>query len=273
MDPLTEIYNKLYHDTYSINAVTKQIYFIFFRPLIEKYLADPIDYNIYISTDHKLYPSYESSLPNNDKLQYVNDTLVPTTIPMIGNIIYIYHQQTKPTKQEQFNLINFIDTHINIKYIYIGSLKYLLPVTIFRLFRYSLHFETTRRRWGGFQTGFSAYKLSRQLCNKYHVQLRRKKTAKKSFTIYDYFLFHDNTLVETKLIRFNNRIQIIKKKKAPLKQVINTDVINQPPKIEAIPTIKYIYTNYNNPTHLIMPDGSKENYKNVVNKYLDVIDI
>lgn len=68
-------------------------------------------------------------------------------------------------------------------------------------------------------------------------------------------------------------VDLTKKNEPKNKKIINDLSINQQTVTNKIIT-KYIYiNNHNSKTHLIMPYGSKENFKKVVNKYSNIIEI
>ncbi len=71
-----------------------------------------------------------------------------------------------------------------------------------------------------------------------------------------------------------NKVKFIPKKKKNTKvankKKMKTDSNNQ--ENREVKT-KYIYTGTHGSSYLIMPDGSKENYNNIVDKYHDVIEI
>ena len=142
-----------------------------------------------------------------------------------------------------------------------------------KLFRYYLHFEATKSKWGRIHTaGIIDYKRSRSFSRYYYSQQQRKKKATGNVTIHDYFLFHDNFLEESKIVKFNKKI-IKKKKPVPKPIAINTTVTTTH---QVIPEtkIKYVFTGVRPNTNcLIMPNGSRENYNDVVNKYSNIIEV
>ena len=271
---LTEIHNKLYDSTYCVVANTKQLYFLFFKDLIQKYLDDNAkNYYIYVSTTAELLTSYQSTWPNAQRIIYIVDGLIPTSIPININSIYIYHQQTKPTKEEQMNLIAYVNSHPAMKYIYVGSISHLLPSTRIMLFRYYLHFEIKAARWGRIANdGIYNHDKGRAMCRKYFAQNEKKKKVLNPIFVYDYFIFHDNMMNETTMIKFNQKKFVPKKKKVPVPTPASPST-TKPEETKVITKIKYIYATPNNPRHLLMPDGTKENYKELVSKYHDIIEV
>lgn len=273
--PLTEIYEQLYQSNYIINAKTKEIYLIFLKPLIEKYLNNNFD--LYICTDDQNISLYLTYWSSNPKIHFINDHLVPSSVPN-NNVVYFYHKKTIPDKNEQLALINFCETLnplSNFHYIYVGNRDKLLLSLIIKCFKYSLHFEKKISKWGWIHPGFRTC-LHSSINKKYWSQSQKKKTAKKSFYIYDYGLFHDHLSEETKLLTFNQKLHVIKKKKNIIKTV-QPNSNNLPNTNETLNNqikTKYIFFNaYSNPNYLVLPDGTKENYHQTVEKYLDVIDI
>jgi hypothetical protein len=274
MTDIHEIHNKLYESTYCICAPTRKLYLFFFKELINKYLADIKNYDIYVSTTDQLLPLYKSTWPSHPRLLYISDGLVPTTIPNNINCIYFYHQKIKPSKEGQIALVNYIDSTPLIKYVYVGMVSQLLSFVRTKLFRYYLHFEIKYRHWGCLQTGGIGHNQGRSICRQYYNQNNKKKKANGTITTYDFFLMHDNFMEETEIIKFNKKI--IKKKK-PIPVPKNKPVVvdnNNSKTVDPNPQIKYIYTGVRHNTNsLIMPNGSTENYQNVVNKYQDIIEI
>ena len=265
------IYNTLYQSTYCICAPTRKIYLQFFKDLVNKYLTDSKNYHIYVSTTDIFLPLYKTEWPTHPRLIYVTEGLIPT-FPNNINIIYFYHQMAKPTKNEQIALVDYIDSMPLVKYVYIGSAGNLLSSVRTKLFKYFLYFEVTKSRWGRSRIGgIIDYRYSRSINRHYYSQQQRKTKATGNVTIYDYFLFHDNFLEETKIVKFNKKI--IKKKKPVPKPVQLTTVVATP---QVVPEskIKYVFTGIRPNTNcLIMPNGSRENYNDVVNKYSDIIEV
>ena len=271
MDNITQLYNTLYQSTFCVNAKTKQLYLTFFKPFVEKLLADMgKNYIIYVSTSNSNIPTYQSIWPSHTRLQYIEDDFIPKAIPTNINVIYFYHQKFKPTKEEQLSLIEYVKNHPQLRYIYIGSISALLPIMRITLFRYYLHFQENKRRWGRISTGLIvSYKITRDLSKKYYSQLERKKKATTKITLYDFFICHDLAMDVTNIYKFNKKIY---QPKVPKISTISNQ--QSGPKVVTKVDVKYIYTNsHNNPNNLIMPDGTKENYQNMVQKYKDVIEV
>ncbi len=264
----------LYNSTYCICAQTHKLYLLFFKKMIDNYLSDTSNYKIIVSTTDKLLPQYQNLWPSHNSLMYVSDDLIPTTINN-DKTIYIYDKCTKPSLEQQLQLVEFIDTHPNIKYIYVGKIYELTPFTRFKLFRYYLHFQYSTSKWGGIRSGgILSYQKSRIINKKYYAARVKKIEGKTSSMVtHDYYLIHDMYTNKTNAGKFNK--QTIKIKKKPVPKNTNpvstnsnstTSVPNDKPKIQ------YIYTQPSN-SYLIMPDGSKENYKNLVSKYTEIIEV
>ena len=282
MTDLTDVYNNLLQSTYCVTARSKPLYYTFFKPLIEKYLADTTkNYHIYVSTDNSL--SYQAVWPSHTRLHYVSDDFVPTTVPNNANTIYFFHKKEKHTKEQQLALAEYVDKHPTMKYIYVGNVDSLLPFIRIKLFHYYLHFEICKSRWGRVRTGnIVSWKISGRMGRSYYNQEEKKKKATKPLYLYDHFLMHDFRLDESKSYKFNKKLYIPKKK--PIVQVpVHTDAPtntseNTPP-TTAKPqvVIKYIYaTNHTGGgNYLVMPDGKKENYNKLAEKYanIDLIEV
>lgn len=281
MTSVDDIYNKLYNSTYYINARSKQKYLLFFAGLIKKYLDDiTMNYYIYVSITNDLLPLYQESFPSSTRIIYVFDTLIPTIVPDNVNSIYIFHKPETPTVNEQLDLASYVLSHTNMKYILVGPINKLLTSTRIRLFQYYLYFDDKNN----FSTRdlFVASKYYYQMTKKYNTQKRKKRTARSSYYVHDYFIFHNNITEESEMIQYNEQLIIPKKKK---KSTIKSKTylapkLNKPSKSinnnnnNIKPIIKYIYTNTPiDSSCLIMPDGSKENYKSIIDKYQDVIEI
>lgn len=282
MDNYNETMNKIYDSTYCINATTKQIFFIFFKSLIERYLADVKQYNIVVSTTNSLMIQYQQYWPSHMRLQYLSDGFIPTNIPTNTKVIYFYHQPTKPSKQEQLDLVNYLHSHPDIKYIYVGAVHKLLSHVYNQLFNYYLHFEVRATRWNRIHAShLIGYSIGRSICRKYFSQLDKKK-AIKSMTMYDYCVVINTILDESEIVKFNKKIFTPKKPKnttnnntnitvQPVNNSSNNNTSSQP---EQKTKIRYVYLDsISKSDHLIMPDGSMENYKQIIDKYQDVIEI
>lgn len=277
MDPeVTATYNLIYNSTYCVGAQTKQLYLLFFKGLVEKYLNDThTNYNIYVSAHDSFLPLYHNLWPAHNKLNYVADGFVPTTVPANLNCIYFYHQKSKPSKDEQSNLVTYLENNPSIKYVYVGPVTNLTLFVFYKLFKYYLHFEKRPTRWGGLNAGrIINYSISRSVCRKYYSQQQKKKKVVNPIFLYDYYILHDVINDKTTLNKFNKIKFTPKKKKTPKpkKNTNNTNPQNDNTD-NSVPKIKYIYTDSHSSTFLIMPDGSKENYKNIVDKYHDIIEI
>lgn len=281
MTDLTDVYDKLLGSTYCVTARSKPLYYIFFKPLIEKYLADTTkNYQIYVSADDSL--AYQSVWPSHARLHYVSDDFVPSTVLENGNTIYFFHKKEKHTKEQQLALVEYIDAHPTMKYIYVGNVASLLPFIRIKLFHYYLHFEICKSRWGRVHTGnIVRWKISSRVSHIYYNQEEKKKKTTKPLNLYDYFIMHDFQLDESKSYKFNKKLYTPKKK--PIIQVpIHADApVNTSANIAGAPekpkvVIKYIYaTNHTGGNCLVMPDGKKENYNKLTEKYgnIDLIEV
>ena len=275
MDNVEELYNKLYSNSFCVNARSIPLYLIFGKNIVNHYLENT-NYTIYVSTTNNSLSFYQSAWPSHARLQYITDNFIPTSLPPNTKCIYIYHQKYKPTIEEQLSLINLMKNNPLLKYVYVGMVHRLIPLLRITLFKYYLHFEITKSVWGGrLQSGnILDFRTSRKLARKYHIQnLQKKKSIK--MTLYDYFVCHDLSLDVANIYRFNKRQYKLKVKKTQTNvQAQPINGIQNKPKKEKV-QIKYIYTNTNNsiPNFLVMPDGTKENYQNISQKYKDVIEI
>ena len=269
MDNLTELYNILEQSTFSCGVRTIKPYLIFLKPVIEKILANANNYTIYVSTWTSNMAIYQSIWPSNPRLQYVDDTFIPTNVPVNINSVYIYHKKQFPTTNEQLALIEYVKNHPTMKYIYIGMVGAMLPIVKITLFHHYLHFEVSKRRWGRIRCGIGiSYKLTRQFCSKYYAQEAKKKKADK-VTMYDYLIYHNISMNITSIYRFNKTIYQKKTKKP--KPVAETAAnANITTKI----VTKYVYTGTRtDQNNLVMPNGAKENYNDLVLKYKDLIEV
>ncbi|AYV85128.1 MAG: putative ORFan [Satyrvirus sp.] len=222
---------------------------------IEKYLNGPTNYQVTISTTNKLLPLYQKIWSTNTKISYVTDNFIPVAAPNM-NIIYIYHQPTKPTKEEQFNLIAYLESNPSIKYIFVGNIDNLSTYVCTKLFRYMLYFPVhSKGKWRWVNCDYISRNVITSVSRKIINQENRKEKTTKPFYLYDYCIFLDMVYDESKIFNFNKKI-------FRPKQKITKNTI-----------IKYVYVNNNNKEYLLMPNGAKENYENIVNKYKDVIEI
>lgn len=271
---LNEIYDKVYDSAFCINPHTKKLYFLFIKNLIQKYLDDTNkNYCIFVSTTAELLPYYKAMWPNSQRIIYTSDDFIPLNVPDTANNIYIYHPKTTPVKEEQLNLLSFMETRPLMKYIYIGVIHKLLTSVRIILFRYYLHFETSTGRYYRLSAGsIIHYNVNRKIRRSYNSQNLKKKKVVNPIFIYDYFVIHDNLTDESNIVKFNQTKFIPKKKKV----IASTFNSKKSPGIDGsnVTKIRYIYTTSpNNSTFLTMPDGSKENYSHIVSKYQDVIEV
>lgn len=265
MTDLATVYDILSQSTYCIKVKTKSIYYIFLKGLVEKYLAD--NYFVYIASDN--INAYKTVLPDHPRLHYVSDELIPVGIGGNANEIYFYdNKESKPSKAEQLELVSYVESHA-MKYIYVGNVCNLLPYTLIKLFRYYLHFQITTKKWqcihaSDILTLDNRYKMPR----KYYGQLEKKKITTKPIFLYDFFVMHDLMLDETRIYKFNKKLFTPKPQNIPAAPAALVENIE--PKV----VVKYIYTTKNNSRDsLIMPDGSRENYNDLVQKYSNLIEV
>ncbi len=268
-----EIYSQISNTNYCITAIARKQYLMYFKSIIEKYLADvDKNYIIQISTTAKKAQQYKNMWPMNDKLQYVDENFLPPNTN--SNLIYINDTSSRSiNKDVQIELDDLLTVQPNIKYIYTGSTRNLLPYILYKHFRYYFHFQICKGRYSWLRTGINLnHKVSSSYRNKYLNQQKEKQNATKPMFLYDYFIFHDIIKQSTTIIDFNQRTY--KPKKKP---VANTPAINGTTSSAQVITkivTKYIYVNdHNNSQSLVMPDGSHENYKSIVDKYDDIVEI
>lgn len=295
-----EIIYDISQSTYCVGTSKNKnrIYLDFFETIIEKYLSDPQNYYIYVSTYVELITLYQTKWINHDRLIYITDDLVPSSIPANVNSIYFYHQKNKPTKEEQINLLNYVKSHPQMKYIYIGDISNLLPVIYYSLFAYYLHFANSPYKRYRTQP-ILKHGASRSINSRYRLQRQRMKKSLSPIFIYDYCLLHCFLMDETVVTKFNEKKYVPKKKKIPVKANkpnlyqkvptyadIDTDMLTIENKFKMFISLgnslnsqisSKIQKNSNevpkNPNYLIMPDGSKENFVKISNEYQNVIDI
>ena len=269
MDNIAELYNTLEQSTFCCGVQTMKTYLIFFKPFIEKILNNS-DYTIYVSTWDANVTIYQSVWPNHARLQYIHDAFNPSLIPVNTNAIYFYHQKPVPipSTSDQLALMEYMKNHPTLKYIFVGIIGRLLPIFCTSLFRYYLHFEVSKRRWGFMRhIKYVNYKIVRQVSRKYYAQQQKKKKSE-NVTLYDYIIQHDLTMNITSMYRFN---KIIYKKKTKKPKPITNQT---EPNVITKTVTKYIYTNIRyDQNNLVMPNGTKENYNNMVDKYKDVIEV
>lgn len=269
-DPLlTEIFDIVYSSTYcvAIDSNATKIYLQCFKDLIRRYLNDNACH-VYVSVPDELLSLYQSEWPLHQRLFYTNYDFIPNELPLIADQTYIYiyhHPKKKHTIDDQLSLVNFSTMYDNIKYIYVGKLNKITTVTIIKMFRYYFYFNNKASAWCRYRLpifGDSAKKITQ----KYYKMSKRKKNYT-TLTLYDYFIFCDTIFQTKKLYNFNKRI-LIKKKHV---QKTTTNVAANTIK----PTkIQYIYTDTpTNLSHLIMPDGKRENFDCIVEKYSNLIEI
>ena len=273
METLNEIYNQIYNSTYCINPLTIPPYINFMVPLLDKYLNDEsTEYTIYISAPNKILPKYQNLLPHTNRIKYEGYGFIPSEIPDNINAVYLYHNTAKkPTSDEQMLLVDFMQTRPTLKYVYIGNASILLPIVRVNLFKYYLHFETQKRRWGCIRSGGIGNSSARRtICRKYFNQLEKKKVAVNPMNIYDFFLFHDLHLEVSRIVRFNKTVFKPKIRRQSTQR--NQNANNAKPKIIKEVEIKYIYTGTrNSKSALTMPDGSTENFDKIVKRYDKII--
>lgn len=279
MNDLSIVYDQVYQSTYCVGMFAIKPYLLFFKGLIEKYLNDnQKNYHIYVSTIDKYLSIYQSVWPEHPRLSYVSNGIIPTNIPGNINAIYFSHQNIKISILLQCELVSYIEENPNIKYVYVGNVNLLTPYMRIKLFKYYLHFEVCKRKWFAMHCyGITDRKINQKMVKKYYSQIVKKKIAKKSFIFYDYFLLHNVSIDKTEFYQFNGKKFIPKKKKIIIDNNNDNNNDNNHENNISIPIIqktKNIYTGTHNiGNYLIMPDGSTENYQNIVSKYQDIIEI
>lgn len=273
IDPmLIQTHDTIYHSTFCVGIDFKatKIYLQCLKDLITRYLNAGT--YVYISTDDNLLSLYQSIWPIHQHLFYTNYGFIPFDIPSAStaSIVYFYHHpKIKQSIIDQLTLTSFSETHPNIKYVYVGNLCKITQVTIVKMFRYYFYFNNKANGWSGISLPILNIS-SRILRNKYRVLAKKKKTCSR-ITLYDYFIFCD-VLHQTKTIcNFNKKILLKKKKKKPIPKTTATENTNNSSNLVKI---QYIYTDTpNNFSHLIMPDGKKENFNDIAKQYSNLIEI
>lgn len=265
MENIETIYQKLIPSSYCVYSRSINIYMKFLVDLVKKYLDDSEKmYHIYICANNTKYiPTYLKFIPiNNSRIHYVTTGIIPNNLPANTNNIYIYHNKRVPQKNVQFALLDFMKDKQNIKYIFVGKPQLLLPVVRIKLFQYYLHFETCSYSFRRFRTTeIVNNKIKTIVLSKYRSQQSKKRKAKKPFWVYDYFVIHDITMDISNYVEFNKRIYKPKKPIEPKKEENKEKEIidNQ---------VELVYTSiHSDPVSLIMPDGSKERFNEIITKY------
>lgn len=101
-----------------------------------------------------------------------------------------------------------MDSHPNVKYVYVGKIYQLLPYFMFKLFQYYLHFQLCTSKWACLRTeGLIKYGISQNIIKKYYAD-KLKKLEKKvnSMDVYDYYAIHNMRLNKSNIGRFNKRL-------------------------------------------------------------------
>lgn len=197
---LTELCNIIYQENYYIDVASNKsslkIYLILFRDIIQKYLNDPKNYRIYVSTIDKYLADYQTIWPDHERLIYVASGLLPE-FPGNSNIIYFYHRNDKHNTEEELQLISYLESNPFKKFIYVTNANKMTFYTLIKLFRYRLRFDTTPKRWRC------------QIGKKYLSQKEKLKKLTR-VTTYDYFMLQDMMTNKSKIFRFNKKIVIRK---------------------------------------------------------------
>jgi len=203
MQGQTEITDKLVSSSYAIDIRYPELFLIFFRPLMEKYLASSNN-QIYISSSNKFVSLYMEHYTNNPCIHHVNNDLVPH-IPNDGNNIYIYHQQGVLTHEKQMDLLRYLKTRKAIRYIFVGRVYRLLPYVVYNLFSY--YIKSIRN----YDTDIIIKRdYKRRLFRRYLNQTQKKRWATKPLIIYDYYIFHDLQHNTSCTKKFNKKIFVPK---------------------------------------------------------------
>ena len=124
--------------------------------------------------------------------------------------------------------MDFVGSHPNMKYIYVGKAKNLIPFVRNKLFQYYLHFVRL-----GFNSSYRSvcsgdiiqYKYQQSIRQRYRSQLKRKAKETTSVTLWDYYILHDMHTEKTIIGKFNKRI--FKPKKKPIINVDGYKPMNQ----------------------------------------------
>ncbi|MEM0354060.1 MAG: hypothetical protein QXW79_00625 [Thermoplasmata archaeon] len=209
MIKIDEVCSILHHHNYCINPHSKSLYLLFLKEFIERHLNDTErSYIFYISTSNNKIPVYSKILSSNDRLVYISEEIIPSSLPANFSLVYIYHPTYVPSKDNQLKLVEFIKAHPFVIYIYVGKVHKLLDYARVNLFNYYLHFEGRITNIN--KIYYHYHKIFRlsiclSLCKKYCKQNEKKTKAENPIIIYDYFLFHDIIRNETKIVKFNRR--------------------------------------------------------------------
>ncbi len=287
---INSLYDLLQNSTFCIGVKTIDLYFLFLKGLIKKFLDDAQkNYLIYVVTENKFLNAYHNNLEQNDRIQYINGDFIPVNIPNNTHILYLYHKNTKHTPEQQIDLINCLKSYPMLKYVFVGRVDLLLTSFRINMFKYFLFFNRKESKWGhsyGKETGFISNRKYIRFISRYYYhqsQARKNKTNSKIIS-YDYFLLYDFMFDTTSICKFNKKIIRIKPKRVetqPITQPITqptTQPITQPttqPVVSATNSIKkiYVYSGPRNSNFLTFPDGSRENFKSIVDKYQNIIEI
>jgi hypothetical protein len=274
----TNIADEIQKGSYIVSPRSMRTYLIFFKDIVQKYLAK--NFYVYISTSDKNKSIYKTHLSDHPHLIYVIDSFVPENLPQNQQIVYFFHLKELITKEKQTQLMTYLEANPNVNYVYCGSQSKIINIMILKFFRFYLHFQVPRSKWGWINAGPVPRNFKKTLKNKYHTQKEKATKALKPYSVSDYFLWHDNHYGNSGLGMFNTRVT--KPKKSVLiahglalsanASQINSTIASGINYTNTPVQIKYIYTDSHlTNDDLIMPDGSVIKYSKLVAKYKDPI--
>ena len=256
--------------SFSLSAKTGPIYKIVLKALIDRLLADPLNYTIYVSMDASTVPQHQELIPaNNLRVIYTPHNIEPHAVGVAGPSIYLYQSSPgKITPVTQTNLLESIRLRPNLRYIYIGSANGFTSYTRLHLFRYHWIVPTGTGWSCGISERYLRWIVRQRVSKMTRSQQRRQKDGK-SVNIYRFFAVLDNTTEQIVYGRYDKKVIKAKKKPTPKPKPVALGQSTPAP----ITQIQYVYVNESPANTLLMPDGSRVNYNSIVKQYADPIEI
>lgn len=248
--------------SFNLSAKTGSVYKIVLKALIDRLLADPLNYTIYVSVDASALALHQELIPaNNQRIIYTPHNIEPHAVGITGPSIYLYNSSTgKIPPATQSSLLESINLRPNLRYIYIGSANSFTSYTRLHLFRYHWIVPTSTNGWScGISERYIRWNI-RQRVSKMNRSQRQKQRDGKAVTLYRFFAILDNTTEQHVFGRYDKKV--IQAKKKPIPKPVTLAPGSTP-----APIIQYVYVNAPQGNTLQMPDGSHISYNSIVQQY------
>lgn len=260
---MDELYDILKDKSFAISAATGNHLLSFLQNFCLKLLAAR-NIKIVLSVDNAR--SYQTYLPESDDIIYMIDSFIPERLIASNNTTFYYIYNKKAgSAEEQLELIEYMKRRTDVRYIFIGSLSNLSIYFMAHMFQNALKFcETSslksKRKVWYIKPRDKIFdgKICTVIAKFYQKQNTRKASSGPEFIAYDNVYLYDFIKDNGKTFKINP-VQIKKRvSKNGDSQVADVT--------------------YHTPNTINMPDGTVQNYNNLVSNNtmdteIDIIDI